>query len=245
MTSRVQILAHRGLVSSSVPENSLKAFSDALAVGADVIETDVQCSKDGVAVIFHDDDLQRICGVDSKIREMSWIDLQKISIGVNQAIPSLEQALLAFPNARFNLDIKSKGAILATAKIINQLQAQNRVLISSFSETRRKKTIKAINGRVATSAGVSRVLAIYFSVLLGLNFLTKRLANNVVALQLPPHRGFIDFHSPRFMNAMKRLGLQLHFWTINEPEQMQSLVQAGADGIVTDHCDLAIKTLRR
>ena len=58
MNSRVQVLAHRGLVSDTAPENSLKAFADALAIGADVIETDVQCSKDGVAIIFHDDDLK-------------------------------------------------------------------------------------------------------------------------------------------------------------------------------------------
>ena len=81
MNSRVQVLAHRGLVSDTAPENSLKAFADALATGADVIETDVQCSKDGVAIIFHDDDLKRICGLDAKVSEMNWQDLKIVELG--------------------------------------------------------------------------------------------------------------------------------------------------------------------
>lgn len=244
VNSRVQVLAHRGLVSDTAPENSLKAFADALAIGADVIETDVQCSKDGVAIIFHDDDLKRICGLDAKVSEMNWQDLKIVELGSQERIPSLEQALLAFPNAKFNLDIKSKGAILATASVINKLDVKNRVLISSFSESRRKKTLSALNGKTSTSAGVSRVLAIYFSVIFRFSFLTKALTKDLTAMQLPPSKGIINFHSPLFVNAVKRFGVQLHFWTINSPEEMLMLVRDGADGIVTDHCDLAIQTLR-
>jgi glycerophosphoryl diester phosphodiesterase len=244
VNSRVQVLAHRGLVSDTAPENSLKAFADALAIGADVIETDVQCSKDGVPIIFHDDDLKRICGLESKVSEMNWQDLKNVELGSQETIPSLEQALLEFPDAKFNLDIKSKGAILATASVINNLAAQNRVLISSFSESRRKKTLSAVNGKTATSAGVSRVLAIYFSVIFRFTFLTKVLTKDLTAMQLPPSKGIFNFHSPLFINAIKRFGVQLHFWTINSPEEMLMLVRDGADGIVTDHCDLAIQTLR-
>ena len=244
MNSRVQVLAHRGLVSDTAPENSLKAFADALAIGADVIETDVQCSKDGVAIIFHDDDLKRICGLDAKVSELNWQELKNIELGNQEKIPSLEQTLLAFPNAKFNLDIKSKGAIVSTALVINQLAAQNRVLISSFSESRRKKTLRAVNGKTATSAGVSRVLAIYLSVILRLSFLTRMLIKDLTALQLPPSKGAIKFHSPLFISSIKRSGVQLHFWTINSPQEMLKLVESGADGIVTDHCDLAIQTLR-
>jgi glycerophosphoryl diester phosphodiesterase len=244
MNSRVQVLAHRGLVSDTAPENSLKAFADALAIGADVIETDVQCSKDGVAIIFHDDDLKRICGLDAKVSELNWQELKNIELGNQEKIPSLEQTLLAFPNAKFNLDIKSKGAIVSTALVINHLAAQSRVLISSFSESRRKKTLRAVNGNTATSAGVSRVLAIYLSVILRLSFLTKMLTKDLTALQLPPSKGVIKFHSPLFISSIKRSGVQLHFWTINSPQEMLKLVESGADGIVTDHCDLAIQTLR-
>jgi glycerophosphoryl diester phosphodiesterase len=244
MNSQVQVLAHRGLVSETAPENSLKAFADALALGADVIETDVQCSKDGVAIIFHDDDLKRLCGLDAKVSKMNWQDLKNVELGSQEKIPSLEQVLLAFPNAKFNLDIKSNGAIHSTALVINKLDVNNRVLISSFSESRRKKTLSAVNGKTATSAGVSRVLAIYFSVIFRLSFLTKILTKDLTALQLPPSKGIINFHSPLFINTIKRFGVQLHFWTINSPEEMLMLVRDGADGIVTDHCDLAIQTLR-
>ncbi len=244
MNARIQVLAHRGLVSSSAPENSLKAFSDALAVGADVIETDVQCSKDGIAIIFHDADLKRICRLDARVSDLSFDELQNLDIGSKQKIPSLEQALKEFPAARFNLDIKSSAAISATARVINQLKVHDRVLISSFSESRRRKTLRAIAGPIATSAGVSRVLAIYFSIFFRLNALTKFLTKGLTALQLPPQSGLFKFDSPLFISAIKQSGIQLHFWTINDVEQMISLAKAGADGIVTDYCDLAISKFK-
>jgi glycerophosphoryl diester phosphodiesterase len=70
------------------------------------------------------------------------------------------------------------------------------------------------------------------------------LTKDLTALQLPPRKGVIKFHSPLFISSIKRSGVQLHFWTINSPQEMLTLVESGADGIVTDHCDLAIQTLR-
>lgn len=244
MRNQVQVLAHRGLVSETVPENTLQAFAAALACGADVIETDVQCSKDGIAIVFHDEDLLRMAGLKVKVNDLTWQEIRKIDIGFGNKIPSLEDALAEFPNARFNLDIKSNTAIQAAAEVINQSQAQNRVLVSSFSEYRRQKAVNAITGKISTSAGVSRVLCIYLASLLGFNFLVRFLAKNITALQLPVQKSFLKFDSARFISSVKQANLQLHYWTINDFNQMERLIIAGADGIVTDHCDLAILKLK-
>ena len=79
--NKFQVLAHRGLVSEFVPENTLKAFADALHAGADVIETDIQCTKDGVAIIFHDEDLIRLAGIPKKISESTWKEVSVVDIG--------------------------------------------------------------------------------------------------------------------------------------------------------------------
>jgi glycerophosphoryl diester phosphodiesterase len=65
----------------------------------------------------------------------------------------------------------------------------------------------------------------------------------VEALQIPTGKGPIRFDSPAFMRQMKVVGLELHYWTINEADEMLRLISLGADGIVTDRTDIAVKTL--
>lgn len=89
------LYAHRGLHdnASDAPENSMRAFQKAVDAGFG-IELDVQLTKDGVPVVFHDDTLQRICGVGEKIRENTFEELQRLSLcGTDQKIPKFEEVL--------------------------------------------------------------------------------------------------------------------------------------------------------
>jgi len=243
--NRFQVLAHRGLVSEFVPENTVKAFADALHAGADVIETDVQCSADDVAVIFHDEDLLRMAGIPKKVSEMTWKEISVIDIGYGKRIPSLEQVLKDFPNARFNLDIKSAAAAVPVAAIINSLNAQSRVLISSFSEARRLATISKINGPIRTSAGTLRVLKLWLASAIGSAPLFRRASKSISALQIPMSRFPIRLDGKRFIRMALNAGLELHYWTINDVHDMLKLKALGATGAVTDHCDLMIQELNK
>jgi glycerophosphoryl diester phosphodiesterase len=243
--SNFQVLAHRGLVSEFVPENTLKAFADALHAGAHVIETDVQCTKDGVAIIFHDDDLIRLAGIPKKISESSWKEISVIDIGFGKRIPSLEQALTDFPNARFNLDIKIKSAEAPVAEVVNRLQAQKRVLISSFSDTRSKRTVNSIVGEVRSSAGSWRVLGLWLSFAIGATPLFSLLTRKVSALQIPVSQFGLSFDSKRFIALALANKLEVHFWTINDVALVRKLKSLGATGVVTDNCDLAIAALKK
>lgn len=241
----VRILAHRGLVSEFVPENTIKAFTDAIAAGADVIETDIQVSKDSVALVFHDADLLRLAGIKKSVSDLTFAELDQIDIGNGKRIPSLEQVLKAFPAVKFNLDIKSDAAVEATVAVIEKLKAHEQVLISSFSESRRLRSLKLFTKPVRTSAGVKKVLKLYFaSKFLSLEVF-KRIAAGSDALQIPVQRGPIRLDSPRFVSFAKSAGLELHYWTINEPEEMLRLASIGASGIVSDRCDVAKATLRQ
>lgn len=89
------LYAHRGLHdnASAAPENSLSAFQKAVDAGFG-IELDVQLTKDRVPVVFHDFTLKRICGVEGKLRDFTYDELQRLRLcGTNQKIPKLDEAL--------------------------------------------------------------------------------------------------------------------------------------------------------
>ncbi len=88
-------IAHRGLFSAdqSVPENSLAAFSRACEAGYG-IELDVQLTRDGQVVVFHDDTLKRMCGVNKRVNELTYDELSELSLkSTDQKIPLFSEVL--------------------------------------------------------------------------------------------------------------------------------------------------------
>ena len=148
------------------------------------METDVHASRDGVAIISHDSDLSRVAGLAGLVSDFTLAELHKVDLGHGQSIVSLGETLEAFPEARFNIDIKSDDAIVPTAKAILRYGATHRVLISSFSENRRRQTVKLLPG-VATSASRSGVIRAVLSANRGLTWATKRALQGIDAVQIP------------------------------------------------------------
>lgn len=247
----VRVLAHRGLASvhdapgisesKTIDENTIEAFQNALIAGADYIESDIQVTSDGVPVLFHDDDLLRVANRADRIDQLTLHQLEQISMPGGGKIPTLEQALLELPGARFNLDFKVSGAITPAVTVINQLGAQNRVLVASFSESRRRLASQQIAGEVASSAGSIRVVWLFLAHQLRFDRLFGLIAKPVSALQLPTKVAFMRFAKPSFIERAQKHGLEVHFWTINSAEEMSELILMGADGLVTDRADLARK----
>jgi glycerophosphoryl diester phosphodiesterase len=250
-----RVLAHRGLTfvgakklvgdaaKASVDENSIQAFITAQDAGAQLIESDLQVTKDGVAVLFHDDDLERVAGVKRKIRDLSLADLQKISLEFGARIPTLREALIALPAASFNLDFKVTGVIDPAVRIIEELGAHDRILVAGFSDGRRRAALRKLGRPVVTSAGSITVIRLWLAAKLGNVKAIGRLAADINALQIPTHSGKINLSSPAFIAAMHAAGLELHYWTINDPSQMLELLRLGADGLVTDRADLATEVV--
>jgi glycerophosphoryl diester phosphodiesterase len=238
-----RILAHRGLAGPGVAENTIEAFVRAIEAGATHIESDIQVTKDGVAVLFHDHDLSRVAGVASRIEDVSAAELAQIELNDGGRVPRLEDALLQLPSARFNLDIKSDAAVAPAVEVINRLGVWNRVLVSSFSDGRRRRALAGMTHTVATSAGGSLVLLARVASAFGAKVLLARMLRKVGALQIPRHFGPIRLDTVDFLLHLKSAGVEVHFWTINDPAEMKALVELGASGIVSDRADLAVQTL--
>ncbi|MGZ5372105.1 glycerophosphodiester phosphodiesterase, partial [Aeromicrobium sp.] len=121
-------LAHRGgalLPANEGIENSLTAFQNAAALGYRYMETDVHCSADGVVYAFHDDNLERLTGDPSVIRELPASGIDEARLSGREAIPRMVDLLEALPDVRFNIDIKADSAVDPTLDLIEAHGAVN------------------------------------------------------------------------------------------------------------------------
>ena len=244
--TRPRIFAHRGLTyldqRQVADENTLQSFELALTAGADYLESDIQVTKDQIPVLFHDTDMKRLVGKKTRIADLTLYELQQIRLPRSGQIPTLEQALTKFPSAKFNLDLKTSQAEQVGIESVLALGAQDRVLISSFSEVSRKRALATTSTPLASSAGSSKVLASYLYARAGLETSLSRELQNIDALQIPMKRYGIDFTHPKFLEKILSTGVEIHYWTINDPKTMLELFSLGAHGIVTDRADIAIRT---
>lgn len=276
-SDKVLVLAHRG--GTDPTENTIEAFKIAIAQGADIIETDIRATKDGVAVLFHDELIERVVdweygrqyeeifeeskykwgyltegdwsqlkgkGSGPKVQEFTLAKLKEFQLRGGTRVTSLSEALVAFPKMKFNIDIKAKAAIPDLVATIEKLQAHDRVLVSSFSNRRRLRALAMFSKPVATSASASIVIKVWFYCFIGLpvRFISKTL-DGIGAMQIPRSIAFMKLDSPRFMSKVIATGTKLHYWTINNPQEMLELTARGATGIVSDVSELAVQTLRK
>lgn len=233
-----RVFAHRGL-SLEAPENTLLAFLKALSSGATHLETDVHVTRDGHAVISHDPDLVRLAGRNVRVEQLTMEQLRRIDLGAGQSFVSLGEVLNAFPEARINIDVKAAGAVEPTARAVLAAGATRRVLITSFSEDRRRRTTALLPG-VATSASSPVVLKALLASGLGLTGRTRQVLRGFAAVQVPERYGRLRVVTPHFIRMMHAVGVEVHVWTVNDPATMGRLLDLGVDGIVTDRCDLAV-----
>lgn len=234
-------LAHRG--GSTYPpnagrENTVHAFRQAVEMGYRYLETDVHATSDGRLVAFHDEVLDRVTDAEGTIAEMPWAEVSRARINGTDAIPLMDELFETFPEARFNIDVKSAGAIEPLVEAVRRHAALDRVCIGSFSDTRIGAVRRALGPRLATSAGPRDIATVKL-----LPFVVSRLLRSPAqALQIPvTHRlgpATVTLVTRRLVEATHRLGKIVHVWTIDEAAEMHRLLDLGVDGIVTDRIDV-------
>jgi glycerophosphoryl diester phosphodiesterase len=222
--------AHRGGAAEG-DENTAEAFARSVDAGYRFVETDVHATLDGVAVVLHDATLDRVTGARrTPVAALTYADLASFRVGGSSAIPRLDDVLDAWPQVKFNIDVKSDSAVEATVESVRRAAARDRVLLASFSDTRIRRLRTLTQGEVATSLAQREVARLWIASRVGARV---RLPECVVAAQIP--RGLAR---PRFINHAHRLGIQVHVWTVDDPAEMAGLLDLGVDGIMTDRIEV-------
>jgi glycerophosphoryl diester phosphodiesterase len=240
-------MAHRGFSRDGL-ENSMAAFRAAVELGFRHLETDVHTTADGVLLLFHDETLDRVTDGRGRISELPAETVARARIGGAEPIPLFEELAAAFPDVRFNLDVKDWNSVDTLAAAIERFGLHDRVLIASFSDRRRRAVLKQLSRPAAGSAGiVSNALFVLLGPVLPaplLRLTAGRALRGVHALQVPVSYGAVTVVTPGFVRRAHRHGLQVHVWTVNDPAEMHRLLDLGVDGIVTDRADLLKEVLQ-
>lgn len=223
-------------------ENTVAAFRHAVALGYSYLETDVHVTRDGVLLAFHDDVLDRVTDRVGSIAGSTAAEVQRALVGGSERVPTLAELFDALPGTRFNIDLKSGGAVAALAAFIEERQAWDRVLVGSFSARRLRAFRRATRGRVATSAHPAEVAAYRLCPSAALARLLT--PGRPAALQVPHRRGPLRVVTRGLVRRAHRAGLQVHVWTIDDPAEMSELLDRGVDGIITDRTDILRDVLR-
>jgi glycerophosphoryl diester phosphodiesterase len=228
-------VGHRG-ASGIAPENTKAAFLKSIELGLDMVELDIQLTKDNNLIVFHDYDLKRIAGLDEKIGNMTLIELKEIDIGSwfsdefsDERILTLKEVInLLKDKMKINIEIKinQQKSEIIMAKLLDILKEEEYeegVIISSFDH-RILKLIKRKNYSLRTA------------VLIGaLPVNPIRLIQEAEADGIHPHYLTVN---RALVEEVKDYGYFINTWTVNSKEEVDRLVKLGVDGIMSDYPEL-------
>ncbi len=235
--------AHRG-GAAHAPENSWRAFEHALRLGYWYLETDLQATADGVLIAFHDRTLDRMTDRTGRIARLPYRDVAQARIGGTEPIPRLEDLLAAWPDVRFNIDLKDAPVIGPLADVLRRTGSWDRVCLTSFSATRLRTARRVLDRPVCMAASPLGISVVRFGGPRGPKdqrrpaqprhgaglALAERLARTGVRCAQVP----ATVATPSFVRRAHALGLHVHAWTVNSPTVMRRLLDNGVDGIMTD-----------
>ncbi|MDE5946439.1 MAG: hypothetical protein K2G63_03910, partial [Oscillospiraceae bacterium] len=235
--NKTKVTAHRGF-SSKAPENTEPAFQYAFEIGADFIELDVQLSKDGKIIVFHDKNLSRITGIKELVKNKTYKELLELDFGKwfsndfeNTKIMTLDEVLEKFSNKiNLNIEIKVSDDEITTAKytaqLIEKYNCEDTCYVTSFSYNA-LRTVKKINSDIKTG--------LIANIMTYTGYLTLQ---DIDALSLNKR-----FVSQNLINNLHMNDKRVFVWTVNEKSEAEKFINMGVDNIITDNPDMVIKTV--
>ena len=243
--------AHRG-GAKLAPENTLEAFRAAVEVwGADILEMDVHCTRDGELVVIHDDTVDRTTDGEGAVRDLTTPQVRALDAGFRfldldgapsfrgrgVTIPLFRDVLASLPGVRMNADAKGPGATARLLALIREAGAERRVLIASVEEEGRADRLGYLGPTSATRRQIR--LFYYLHRLPGGGPYTPK----TDALQIPFRWEGRQVTTRRMIREAHRRNLPVHVWTVDDPDIMRTMISWGADGIQTDRPDLLATVL--
>ena len=223
--------AHRGGAAHE-PENSWAAFEHAIGLGYTHLETDARATADGILLAFHDRTLDRVTDRTGRIAQMPYQNIAAARIGGTEPIPLIEDLLGAWPELRFNIDLKDVPAIRPMMDVLRRTRAWDRVCVTSFSARRLHAARVLLDRPVCMALSPAGIAALRLTggVPGARGALAERLARTGVHCAQIPGR----MATEPFIGKAHAAGLQVHVWTLNRREDMEHALNLGADGVMTD-----------
>lgn len=255
--SGLLVFAHRG-GGGLIPENTLEAFKYSAKIGVDFLELDVHATSDGTLVVNHDATVDRTTDGRGRVNELTLSEIKKLDAGYmfstdggrsfpfrgkGIAVPTLREIFDALPEMRFNIEPKQQtpSIIAPLCALIRERKMTNKTIVGSFNQATIDEFRRACP-EVATSASPSEVTEF---LALSKSGLAASYSPPMQALQIPQNLGALQIVTKDFVADAHRRNLQVHVWTINDAADMQRLLDAGVDGIMTDYPDKLLKLLGR
>jgi len=229
------VYAHRG-GSGLAPENTMFAFENGLALGADGLELDVHLSRDGVVVVHHDRTLERTTTLQGPIAARNADELTRAGI------PLLATLLARFRDVRMIIELKQNRPGLAAAAIdvIRRADAVDRVCLGSFG-LRVLRAARGIEPAIATSAAREEVRwALYRS---WCRWPVSRVSYD--GYQVPEYAGRTQVVSRRFVADAHCADLAVQVWTVDTEADAVRLIDWGVDALITDRPDIIVPVCNR
>lgn len=229
------ILGHRG-DSANYPENTLVALEGAMAAGADGVELDVRLCGSGELVVFHDEDLVRLCGDSRSVASLSWQQLQEVRVG-GEPVPSLAAVLQALPNAIINIELKKHpmsqalALVQACARAVEDARCLGRVVVSSF-DPRLLLMLRVLEPNLARG--------LLFAEEQGLPLRRGWLARGLAPSAVHPEDVLV---TAKTMKRWRKRGLRVHTWTVDDPERIRELATIGVHAIICNDPGAALVAL--
>ncbi len=211
----------------------MPAFQGAVDLGYRYVETDAHATRDGVVLAFHDDKLDRTTDSTGIIAEMDYDDVRKARIGGTEPIPLMAELLSAWPDLRINIDPKRNNAVEPLIRLLRDMNAAERVCVTSFSDRRTATFRQALGPGLCTGMGPISTGRLRFASWMGaFGFVMGGFAEGCA--QIPTEQYAITLADRSLVNRAHELGLQVHVWTIDDPAEMHRLIDLDVDGIMTD-----------
>lgn len=237
------VYAHRG-ASGYAPENTIAAFKKAVELGAGGIELDVQITTDGHVVVIHDTTVDRTSDGTGNVKEMTLAQIRSLDAGswfsseyAGEKIPTLEEVMefLKDKDILLNIEIKptpvyNHGVEEKVEELIRKYKMKDQIIISGFCH-RNLEAIKAIDPELKTGLLYTALLSE-----------TGWYAYMVGAKAVHPNYNYLD---EIVFKQCREYGIQINTWTVNKREDMEKLVKAGVDGIITNYPDIALEVVKQ
>lgn len=231
----IKNIAHRGF-SGQFPENTLLAFQEAIDLGVDALELDVQLSKDGEIMIFHDEDLSRITGQKGLLRDLTWAELRELDVsgeyrGVfgRQSIPTLSEYLELTANKNILTFLELKNGMLPcplleekVADCLTKFDRQKGTILFSANHP----SVKYFG----TLAPDVQLLFPFDNWIFGYGAYCH---SHGITACMPYFRAL----TPEVVAEIKSFDISIYPWTVDEPQDFQTMLALGVDGILSNHPD--------